>query len=237
MWNQAVIEQLIELGSFPPRTRIARFLGEAGLILILCVSILAPIVDLGQALPGIRPETLMIVLYAFAYGALQLMGFAKPLRFHAFYLIGALFTISVSFSLLYGTAILRHPLSYRDYFEIPKCWLPVLFFTIAYEAELTERGLNRVLDWLALAVTLICLFGWAQFFHLGFADRLIPLYSDMGHNYGALLRYGRIFSTMGNPNSLGEMMSWSMTLYVLAFLFGVGNRARNLCLSAMCVVT
>jgi O-antigen ligase len=51
------------------------------------------------------------------------------------------------------------------------------------------------------------------------------------------MRYGRIFSTMGNPNGLGQLMSWCMSIYVLAFLFGVGSRARNLCVSAMCVIT
>jgi O-Antigen ligase len=237
MLNESTADQLLDLGSFPPRTGIAKFMGEAGLILIVCVAILAPAVTLNVNWPQVRTETLMIVLYALAYGVLQLMGFAKPLRFHAFYLIGALFSLSVGFSMMYGTLVLHHPLSYRDYFEIPKCWLPVLFFTIAYEAELTERGLNRMLDWLALAIALVCLFGWAQFLTLGIAARLTPLYTDMGHNYTVMLRYGRIFSTMGNPNGLGQLMSWSMSIYVLAFLFGVGSRMRNLGVAAMCVIT
>jgi O-antigen ligase len=237
MLNQAIADQLIELGSFPPRTRIAKSLGEASLILILGVAILAPAVTLNSNWPQVRTETLMVVLYTFGYGVLRLMGSAKPLRFHAFYLIGALFSLSVAFSMMYGTVVLHHPLSYRDYFEIPKCWLPVLFFTSAYEAELTECSLNRMLNCFALAVGLVCLFGWAQFLTLGIAARLTPLYTDMGHNYTVMLRYGRIFSTMGNPNSLGQLMSWCMSIYVLAFLFGVGSRARNLCVPAMCVVT
>lgn len=237
MDNCTFIDQLLETGSFPPRTRIARFLGEASLILILCVSILAPAVTLNANWPQVRTETLLIVLYALAYAVLQLLELAKPPRFHAFYLIGALFSLSVGLSMTYGTVVLHHPLSYRDYFEIPKCWLPVFFFTIAYEAELTERGLNRALNWFALAIALVCLFGWAQFLTLGIAARLTPLYTDMGHNYTVMLRYGRIFSTMGNPNSLGQLMSWCMSIYVLAFLFGVGSRTRNLCVAAMCVVT
>jgi hypothetical protein len=237
MFNEATIDQLIELGSLPPRTKMTKVLGEAGLILIFCVAVLAPALTLNPNWPQVRTETMMMVLYAMAYAALHFTGLAKPVRFHAFYIIGALFSLSVGFSLVYGTMILNHPLSYRDYFEIPKCWLPVFFFTIAYEAELTERGLNRALNYFAWAVTLVCLFGWGQFLNLGIAARLTPLYTDMGHNYSGLLRYGRIFSTMGNPNALGQLMSWCMSVYVLAFLFGVGSRARKLFVSAMCVAT
>jgi O-antigen ligase len=237
MINETALDQFIELGSLPPRTRMAQALGEAGLVLILCVAVLAPALTLNANWPQVRTETMLIVVYAIGYAALQFMGLAKPMRFHAFYIIGALFSLSVGFSLSYGTMILHHPLSYRDYFELPKCWLPVLFFAIAYEVELTESGLNRALNYFAIAVGLVCLFGWAQFLHLGIAARLTPLYTDLGHNYNVLLRYGRIFSTMGNPNSLGQLMSWCMSIYVLAFLFGVGSRARNLCVSAMCVVT
>jgi len=233
----ASVSQVIEIGSLPPRTRIAKVLGESALILMLCVSVLAPAVTLDPNWPQVRTETLMLLVYGAAYGGLLLAGFSKPIRFHMFYAIGVLFSISVAFSLAYGTLILHHPLSYRDYFEIPKCWLPVLFFTVAYEAELTERGLNRALNFFALAISLVCLFGWAQFLNLGMAARLTPYYTDLGHNYRGLLRYGRIFSTIGNPNALGQLMSWCLIIYVLAFLFGVGSRARNLCVSVACVVT
>lgn len=237
MFTESPVSQFIELGSLSPRTRIAKFLGEAGLILMLCVAVLAPALTLNPNWPQVRTESLMLVGYGFAYAGLLLLGLAKPLRFHAFYVVGLLFSISVTFSLMYGTVILHHPLSYRDYFEIPKCWLPVFFFTVAYEAELTERGLNHVLNFFAVAITLVCLFGWAQFLNLGIAARLTPYYTDMGHNYSVLLRYGRIFSTIGNPNALGQLMSWCLSIYVLAFLFGVGSRARNLCVSILCVIT
>jgi O-antigen ligase len=237
MVTEVLISRLVELGSLPPRTRIAKFLGEAGLILILCVAVLAPALTLNPNWPQVRTETLMLVVYGLVYAEVLFIGLAKPLRFHAFYVIGLLFSVSVGFSLMYGTIILHHPLSYRDYFEIPKCWLPVFFFTIAYEAELTEQGLNRALNFFALAITLVCLFGWAQFLHLGIAARLTPYYTDMGHNYSVLLRYGRIFSTVGNPNALGQLMSWCLSIYALAFLFGVGSRVRNLSVSLLCVIT
>ena len=137
----------------------------------------------------------------------------------------------------YGTSILNHELTYRDFYEIPKCWLPVLFFALAYEAELSENGLSKLLDYFAAAIALVCFYGWAQFLKLGIAARLNPYYTDFGHNYGALIKYNRIFATMANPNSLGQLVSWTLCIYVLAFLFDVGIRARNLLISSMCVVT
>jgi O-antigen ligase len=237
MQNDVAIGQFLELGSMPPRTRIAKFLGEAGLIFLLCVSVLAPSVTLNPNWPLVRTETLLLVAYGVVYGVLLFLALAKPLRFHSFYVMGILFSISVAFSLAFGTLVLHHPLSYRDYFELPKCWLPVLFFTLAYEAELTERGLNRLLNFFAIAITLVCLFGWAQSLNLAIAARLTPYYTDMGHNYGALVRYGRVFSTIGNPNGLGQLMSWCLGVYVLAFLFGAGSRLRNLGVSTLCVIT
>jgi O-antigen ligase len=228
---------MIELGSLPPRAKIAKFLGQAGIILLLCVSVLAPGVNLNPTWPQIRTETLLLVVYSVVYAWLLLAGLAKPIRFHAFYLIGVLFSLSVTVSLIYGTLILNHDLSYRDFFEIPKCWLPVFFFTIAYEAELSEKGLNQLLDFFAVASVLICLYGWAQFLNLGIAARLNPYYTDFGHNYGGLMRYKRIFSTVGNPNVLGQLMSWTLCVYILAYLSEVGSRTRNVCVSILCVVT
>lgn len=228
---------MLELGSIAPRTKTAKFLGEAGLILMLCVAIVAPGLNFSAALPQIRTETMLLLAYAIVFATLLLTGLAKPVRFHSFYIVGILFTLTIAISLTYGTLVLNHELSYRDFFEIPKCWLPVFFFTIAYEAELSEKGLHRLLNVFAGAAVLVCFFGWAQFLNLGIAARLTPYYADMGHNYGVLIRYKRIFSTVGNPNSLGQLISWILSIYVLAFLFGVGNRLRNLSIALMCVIT
>ena len=237
MTADTIAGHMLESGSLPPRTRLAKLLGETGLIVILCVGVLAPALTLTPTWPQIRTETVMLLAYAAVYGWLLLAGLAKPVRLHAFYLIGVLFSLSVMISLMYGSLILNHEVSFRDFYEIPKCWLPVFFFTIAYEAELSEQGINRLLDFFAIAVALVCLYGWAQFLDLGIAAQLNHYYSDFGHNFGGLIRYGRIFSTLGNPNSLGQLMSWTLCIYVLAFLFGVGSRVRNLCLIVMCGVT
>ena len=228
---------MIECGSLPPRSGIAKFMAESGLILILCVSVLAPGLMLSPTWPQVRTETVMLVVYGGLYAWLLLAGLAKPLRFHPFYFIGVLFSLCVTMSLIYGGFILNHELTYRDFFEIPKCWLPVLFFTFGYEAEVSEGAINRLLDYLAVAVVLICLYGWAQYFNLGIAARLNPYFTDFGHNYIGLIRYKRIFSTLGNPNALGQLMSWSLGVYVLAFLSGVGSRVRNVLVSMMCVIT
>src|SRR5208283_2900131 len=161
----------------------------------------------------------------------------KPIRFHSFYVIGFLFSLSVTISLIYGTRFLNHELVLRDFYEIPKCWMPVWFFTIAYEAEVSEKGLKQLLNYFAVAIIFVCLYGWAQFLNLGIAARLNPYYTDFGHNYEGLMRYNRIFSTMANPNALGQLMSWTLCVYVLAFLFGVGSRVRNVGISLMCAVT
>jgi len=231
------ISQMIDIGSLPPRTGIAKLLGEWGLVLMLCVAVLAPGITLTPTLPQFRAETLMLVAYWALFGWLLLAGFAKPVRFNAFYVIGFLFALSVTVSLIYGTRILNHELILRDFYEIPKCWMPVWFFTIAYEAEVSEKGLNRLLNYFAVAIVLVCLYGCAQFLNLGIAARLNPYYTDFGHNYEGLIRYNRIFSTMANPNALGQLLSWTLSIYVLAFLFGVGSRARNVCISVMCAAT
>lgn len=235
--SQEAVSQMIEWGTVTPRTQVAKFLSESGLILLLCASILAPNIVLNPTWPYLRTETLMLVGYVALYGWLLLAGLAKPFRLNAFYGIGLLFCVSVTISIIFGTAILNHELSFRDLYEIPKCWIPVLFFAFAYEAELSEKGLTRLLSYFGGAVVLVCLYGWAQFLRLGIADRLNPYYTDFGHNYGALVKYNRILATMANPNALGQLMSWSLCVYVLAFLFDVGNRIRNLLIALMCAIT
>src|SRR5208282_1783881 len=113
------VSQMIEWGSVPPRTRVAKLLAEPALILLLCVSILAPNVTLNSALPFVRTETLMLVGYLTLYGWLLLAGLARPFRLNAFLGIGLLFSLSVTISLIFGSAILNHELLFRDFYEIP----------------------------------------------------------------------------------------------------------------------
>lgn len=229
--------EMIECGSLPGRSRFARLMGETAIIVLLCVSVLAPNVTLSPSLPFFRTETLLLAGFLAVYAWLLLTGAVKPPRLNAIYWIGLFFSIATAISLIYGATILNHEVLLRDFYEIPKCWLPVLFFALAYEAELSEKGLTRLLDYFAVAIVLVCLYGWAQFLKLGIADRLNPYYTDFGHNYLALIKYNRILSTMANPNSLGQLMSWALCIYLLAFLFDVGSRLRNVGVALMCAVT
>jgi hypothetical protein len=233
----ATICEMIASGTILPRGQLAKFLAESGVILLLCASILAPSLSLNPTWPYIRTETVMLVGYLAVYAWLLLAGLAKPFRLNAFYGVGLLFSVSVSISLVFGGAILNHVLLFRDFYEIPKCWIPVLFFGFAYEAELSERGLTKLLDYFGGAIVLVCLYGWAQFLRLGIADWLNRYYTDYGHNYQALIKYNRILATMANPNALGQLMSWALCIYVLAFLFDVGGRMRNLGIALMCAIT
>ena len=231
------VPQMIAWGSLFPRTAVAKFLAETSLILLVCACVLAPNVTLRPTWPFVRTETLMLVFFVVVYGWLLLAGLAKPFRPNAFYGIGLLFSVCTTVSVVYGTAILNHELLYRDLFEIPKAYYPVAFFAFAYEAEISEKGLARLLNYYAVAAALVCLYGWAQFLRLGIANRFNPYYTDFGHNYLALVKYNRILSTMANPNCLGQLMSWTLCIYLLAFLFDVGSRARNVGISLMCVIT
>lgn len=54
-----------------------------------------------------------------------------------------------------------------------------------------------------------------------------PYYSA-GPHIDRALEYGRrVYSTMGNPNVLGQLMTWSLVAFTMALLFRVGNRILN----------
>src|SRR5215831_9733220 len=172
-WSmKGALSRLLQTGSSEPRTRASQYLGEIGIIVLLCACILAPQWEASPTQPKMRRELFVLVGFIIAYGWMLLSGRARKLRQHGFYLIAALFTISVSLSLAYGVNILHHGLSIRDFTEIPKAWLPMLFFSAGYEVQLSESGLRRLLNCLAVATVLICLFGWAQFLNLRIAALL-----------------------------------------------------------------
>jgi O-antigen ligase len=151
--------------------------------------------------------------------------------------IGALYSFAIFLSIWYGSVVLGQSVILRDYYELPKIWLPVIFFTIGYEAELSEKSIRRLIAFLAVAIILVALYAWGQWAGLGVTFRIDPYYSAGEHIDGALARYRRVFSTMGNANVLGQLMTWSVAAYLLAFLSGVGNRARNLAMVFVCLVT
>jgi O-antigen ligase len=125
----------------------------------------------------------------------------------------------------------------RDFYELPKALLPVAFFTVAYEADLSEESLRRLFRFFSVALLLVCLYAWAQWMSLGIAYVLNRSYSGGEHIDGALRIYRRVYATMGNANVLGELLTWSIVAFTLAALCGVGNRLKNISMAFVCLIT
>ncbi|MGA8220497.1 MAG: O-antigen ligase family protein [Candidatus Acidiferrales bacterium] len=224
--------------SYPPqaRTPLPKRLGELCVISLLFLSITCPPIPVTSEL-SIKVEHVLVLFIVAVYGWLLLAGLAKMFRFNGFFIVGAIYTVAVSISIWYGSAILNHSSLLRDYYEIPKLWLPIAFFTLAYESELSEASLRRLLKYIAAAVLLVCLYGWAQFLNLGFTHTLNTYYSGGAHHDRSLEILRRVYSTMGNPNVLGELMAWMLMVYIMAFLFKVGNRFLNVAVALSCLAT
>lgn len=228
---------LLQSRAMEARFAPARPLAETGVLVMICGCVLAPNLYFGPPWPEVRLELLLLILYAAVYFWLLMAGIARTLRFHALYLIAALSSVSVVISMAYGTVALRHPLLSRDFYELPKAWMPAVFFLVAYEAELSERALERLLDWMAWVCGIVCFYGIAQYFDLGFTFRLNRYYSGAEHHEVALALYHRVYSTLGSPNVLAQFLCWMMLAYALAWVFRVGSRVRNLGVALACVVT
>lgn len=226
-----------QYGASRPRLNLARIMAQVAIFGLLCVSVTAPAITITESLPWVKAEQLLLPLVVLLYGWLLLSGSARLIRLNGMFVIGALYCFSILLSIWYGAEILHHEVLFRDYYELPKVWLPVIFFTIAYESNLSESSLRRLLNYFALTVSLICLYGWAQFARLGFTYKLNALYSGGTHIDMGLLNHGRVYSTMGNANVLGQLMTWSIAVYTMAFLFGVGSRIRNIVVTFACLVT
>lgn len=223
-------------GFFDSQT-LAHSLAQAAVVCLLTVSIVAPVITISDALPWFRFEQLALIPLAIVYLWLLLAGVAKPVRFNAMFLIGPIFCACILLSLFYGTFVLGHPFLYRDLYEIPKALLPVVFFTLGLEARLNEVWIRRFLVCFSIAIVLVCLYAWAQWMHFGIAYQLNFIYSGGAHDDGSLAHYRRVYSTMGNPNLLGQLMTWAVATFTLGALFRVGSRLLNFCMVAICLVT
>jgi O-antigen ligase len=49
--------------------------------------------------------------------------------------------------------------------------------------------------------------------------------------------FERVYSTMSNPNVLGQLMTWCLVVFTLAALYRVGNRAVNVGMVCACTIT
>ena len=191
---------------------------------LMLISILAPVVRLSDVF-WLKLEELLLPVVALVYLWLLLTGLARPIRLNPMFLVAFVFCICILLSLLYGTQVIGHPLLARDFFELAKTVLPVIFFTLAYEADLPEKRLRNLVAWLALAVLLICAYAYGQWFNLGFTHSLQPFYSGGAHDEGSLEHYRRVYSTLSNPNTLAILMTWAVAAFTMAALFRVGRRS------------
>lgn len=193
-------------------------------ISLMLISILAPVVRLSD-LFWLKPDELLLPLIALVYLWLMLAGLARPIPPNAMYLVALVFCVCIGMSMVYGTQVIGHPLLARDFFELPKTIFPVLFFTLAYEADLPEKSLRTLAAVLVPSILLICLYAYGQWFNLGFTYYLQPYYSGGLHDEGSLEHYRRVYSTMSNPNTLGILMTWVIAAFTMAALFRVDRRS------------
>jgi O-antigen ligase len=206
-----------------PKLKLGKHFLELSVLILMITCLLAPNVEFDPNL--ILPiEVLMLPVICYLYFLLACMDSVRPLRVGFLQVSGALFSLSVLVSMFYGSTFLNHEILTRDYYEVVKVLLPVLFFTIAYEADLDDRALRRLLALLSFATLLVCLYGWAQFLNVPGTDRLNSYYSSGGAHALGLELERRVYSTLANPNVLGQFLSCALICYVLKFLSKVGNR-------------
>src|SRR5580704_14324643 len=221
----------------PDKQNVRRWLGQFTIIALLCLSVAAPAIKIYSALPYFKSEQLLLLLVAGIYLWLLLAGITRKIRWNGMVIVGFLYCACNAISIWYGGEILGHKVSIRDYYELLKVWLPVAFFTISFEAALSESALRKLLNIFSLAILTVCIYAWSQFLGLGFTYGLNSYYSSGGHIDEALGYSRRVYGTMGNANVLGQLMSWCVVLFVLAALFLTGSRLRNSFTAVACLVT
>jgi hypothetical protein len=195
---------------------------ELSVFVVLTASLLFPSIQIGQDLKLPVEVFLLPVIYYLGF-LLVCIGRIRPGGICFPQVAAALFSLSVLVSIGHAAVYLHHAPLIRDYYDVVKVWFPVLFFTIAYEADLSDRALQRLLTMLGFATVLVCLYGWAQFLDLPGLDKINPYYSGGEHHDVNLEAAKRVYSTLGNPNVLGQFLSCAFVCYVLKFLSNVGN--------------
>lgn len=234
--NAAIIPSL-EAQAWQAHAPVTQRLARAAVILLICAAVTAPVVQLGSSLPWFKAEQVLLPVVLAVYLWLMLAGFARTIAFNPMFVVGGLFSAAIIISTWYGAQVLEHKVGLSDLYEIPKPWFPVAFFTLTYEAELSEESLRRLFYWFGIAILGVCAYGWAQWANLGITRTLNAYYSGGQHIEGALLKYRRVYATMGNANFLGELLTWSVVALTMCVLFRVGNRARNTGLAFACLIT
>ena len=215
----------------------AETLGQLAIIALICLSVTTPGIYFSEDLPWMKAEQLLLPIVVAVYVLLALGGYLRTIRFNLMMAAGVAFSVSMLLSMWYGSAVLGHPLLLRDFYEIPKLWYPVVFFSLAYEADLSEAALRRVFAWFCIAMMLVCLYAWAQWFGLGLSFKLNPYFTGGEHIDGGLFRYRRVYSTMGNPNVLGQLLTWAIVAFLMAAIARIGRRTVYLGAALVCSIT
>jgi O-antigen ligase len=217
--------------------QLAPLLGQVCVISLVCGSLLLPAIVLREDLPYFKAEVAALPIVLAIYGWLVLSGIARGFRLNGMFLIGSLFSVSVTLSIWYGSTILGETVILRDFYELPKLWLPIVFFTLCYEARLSEVAIRRLWDFLGLTIVPICLYAWAQWENLPFSRWLNEYYKAGEYTEGALLYARRVYSTMGNPNNFAELLTWLISAFLLAALLFPANRTRNILAAIACLAS
>jgi len=195
-------------------------------ITLMPLSVLAPVVRLSADF-WLKLELLLLPVIGIIYLWLLLVGVARPIRSNPLFVIAVIFSVCILVSITYGAQVIGHPVLARDFFEIAKAVIPVIFFTLALEADFSESSLRALAGVMVPALLLICTYAYGQWLNLGFTTHLQPLYSGGLHDEGGLSHYRRVYSTLSNPNYLAMLMTWMIAAFTLATLFRVGSRFWN----------
>jgi O-antigen ligase len=205
------------------RSEAGRKLLRCAVIVLMPLSVLAPVVRITGDF-WLKLELFLLPVIAIIYLWLLLVGMARPIGANALFAVALLFCACVLVSILYGAQVIGHRILGRDFFEIAKAIIPVLFFTLALEADLSEDSLRLLAGTMVPAILLICAYAYGQWANMGFTAYLQPLYSGGLHDDGGLAHYRRVYSTLSNPNYLAMLMTWMIAAFSLAALLRVGNR-------------
>jgi O-antigen ligase len=219
-------------------TRLRESLAQIAVISPMVLSIASPPAIMWD--PNsfyLKWEVAVLPVIFLIYAWLFLTGFVRGIQFNGMFAVGALYSIAVALSIWYGSVLLGQTVVLRDFYEFPKLWLPVAFFTLAYEAHLSEVALRKLVGFFAAALTVVCIYAWGQWEGLGFASWLDTIYVAPEHTQRALGYAKRVYSTMGNPNLLGMLMTWSISAFLLAAMLRVGRQTRNIGMLIICLAT
>src|SRR5215470_1493502 len=144
-------------------THLSQVLAQAAVISPLVLSIVSPPAIMWD--PNsfyVKWEVAALPVIFLVYGWFFLTGFVRGIQLNGMFVVGAVYSIVVALSIWYGSVFLGQTLVFRDFYEFPKLWLPVAFFTLAYEARLSEVALRRLVGFLAAALMVVCLYAWGQ---------------------------------------------------------------------------